>query len=239
MLLMAFSALVSVSLAVPYTSLSGVLRYEKMADGTVSEKHGSLNSSGEYTVFSNFNYPLAEVTRRGLTETTIGAISGKFVLDASFVDRDLATVEGRERLSNYSFSSNSYNIMDFVRVYIVTANATTPKLPIINISATKSIISEGGLASYIVVKLNRSASEDILMLYTLGGTAKLTSDYTGPRAVRYAVIPRGSISTRIPVRPVNDFAKESIESIVFNLAKSDGYRLGVNRSVTIQIKDND
>lgn len=238
-LLLALCSLTGLALAVPYTMLNGVYRYAKLPDGTVSEDFGSLYSSGEYTVLGNRNYPADEVVSRGLSLETLDAIQGKFVMDSSFLDTDLATAEGRERLSNYTIGTTKYNVMDFVTVYIISAGGTTPKRPTIQITGTKPTITEGGKAAAIEVKLSEPVKSEVLLQYSLTGTAKLKSDYTGPKAVRSMLIPQGKSSFRIPIRPVDDNRKESVETLVFRLAKNDGYLIGDKKSVSIIIKDND
>lgn len=237
--LLAICTFAGVSFAAPYTMLSGVYRYSKLGDGKVSEEFGALYSSGEYTVYGTREYPGDEVVRRGFTLATLDRIQGKLVVDASFIDTDLATAEGRERLSNYTFSSTKYQIMDFVKVYVVKAGGTTPKRPTINITATKSTIREGGASAFIEVKLSKPVTTEVLLEYTLGGTAKLKADYTGPKAVLSMLVPRDKASFRIPVRPVDDNKKETSENIVFKLAKNDGYIVGEMDSVKIKINDND
>lgn len=237
--LIAVCAFAGVSLAAPYTMLSGVSRYTKLENGRVSEDFGALYSSGEYTVFGNREYSSDEVVERGLTLATLDKINSKFVMDSSFLDTDLATAEGKERLSNYSVSTTKYQVMDFVTVYIVNAGGTTPKRPTINITATPSTIREGGKTAFIEVKLNKPVTSEVLLEYTLGGTAKLKADYTGPKAGRSMLVPRNKKSFRIPVKPVDDKIKELSENMVFQLAKNDGYIIGKMKSVTIRIKDND
>lgn len=237
--LIAICTFAGVALAAPYTMLSGVYRYSKLADGNVSEDFGALYSSGEYTVYGNREYPSDEVVRRGLTLATLDSINGKFVMDSSFLDTDLATAEGKERLSNYSISTTKYEVMDFVTVYIVNAGGTTPKRPTISITATQSTIREGGATAFIEVKLNKPVTSEVLLEYTLGGTANLKADFTGPKASRSMLIPRNKKSFRIPVKPVDDNIKESSENIVFQLSKNDGYIIGKTKSVNIKITDND
>lgn len=237
--LVAICTFAGISLAAPYTMLSGVSRYSKLADGSVSEDFGALYSSGEYTVYGTREYSIDEVVSRGLTLATLDSINGKFVMDSSFLDSDLATAEGKERLSNYSISTTKYQVMDFVTVYIVNAGGTTPKRPTINISATKSILREGGATAFIEVKLNKPVTSEVLLEYTLGGTAKLKADFTGPKASRSMLVPRNKKSFRIPVKPVDDKIKELSETIVFQLAKNDGYIIGKKKSVRIAITDND
>lgn len=237
--LFAICSLAGVSLAAPYTMLSGVYRYTKLGDGSISEEFGALYSSGEYTVNGIRKYSSDEVVSRGLSLATLDSIKGKFVMDASFLDTDLGTPEGRERLSNYTISTTKYQIMDFVMVYILEAGGTTPKRPTINITATKSKIREGGAPAFIEVKLSKPVTSEVMLQYTLGGTAKFKTDYTGPKASRSMLVPQGKSSFRIPIRPVDDTSKEGPETVVFELAKNDGYIKGKMNSVKIKINDND
>lgn len=236
--LIVFSTITSASLAVPFTLLTGVYRYTKLANSTVSIEGGSLYSSGTYTASFTFNYPAAELATRGLDATTLNTISGKFVTGADYINSELATVEGRDRLSNYSFSAAVYPT-DQGNVYIVTAGGFTPKVPTINVSVTRTTIQEGGQRSAIVLNLNRAAADELIVRYTLDGTAKLKDDYTGPAATRTLEIPKGITTIHIPVRPVDDQAKELAETLIFQLAKNDGYRMGSVKTATIRINDND
>lgn len=224
--------------AVPFTFLSGVYRYTKLGDGNVSVEGGGLYSSGDYTASFTLTYPAADLAEQGLTAESLNAIQGKFVTGKDFIDSELATAEGRERLSNYSFSSASYPTHQGA-VYLITAGGFTPKEPILNVSTPDDIIREGGKATSIILKLKKAATDELIVRYTLEGKAKIKSDYTGPPAVRYVEIPKGRTTFRIPVRPVDDNLEEATENLVFELSKNDGYRIGANKSVTIRIKDND
>ena len=226
-------------LAAPFTLITGVYRYTPLADGTVSVEGGSLYSSGEYTGSFTFNRTTAELAESGLDAATLSAIAGKFVIGADYIDSELATPEGRERHSNYSFVTSKSYTTDQGRVYLVTAGGFTPDVPTINVSMAKSPIREGGRPSAIILKLNKPASDELIVRFTQGGTAKFKTDYTGPPAKRFVMIPKGKTTFRIPVRPLEDGIKEAAEDFVFRLAKNDGYKIGQKKAATIRIQDND
>lgn len=232
------TALTSSAFAVPFTFLSGVYRYTRAGNGNISVEGGGLYSSGDYVASFTLTHPAADLAEQGLTAASLDAIEGKFVTGSDFIDSELATAEGRERLSNYSFSSARYPT-DMGNVYLVTAGGFKPKEPLLNVSVTDDTIREGGKQTAIVLTLKKAATDELIVRYTLGGRAKLNDDYKGPAAERYVEIPKGRTTFRIPVRPVDDKTAEDTEKLIFELAKNDGYRIGTSKSVTIRIKDND
>lgn len=236
--LVVFTAISSTSLAVPFTLLTGVYRYTKLPDGIVSVEGGSLYSSGEYTASFTTNHPAGDLAASGLDSATLDAISGKFVTGADYIDSELATAEGRDRLSNYSFSANTYPT-DQGNMYLVTAGGFTPDVPTLHVSVTRDTIKEGGKVSAIVLKLNKPATDELIVRYTLAGKARIKSDYTGPSAKLFVEIPKGKTTFRIPVRPVDDKSREPVEDLVFKLSKNDGYKIGRKKAAGIRIKDND
>ena len=236
--LIVLSALTSTSMAIPFTLLSAVYRYTKNPDGTVLIEGGGLYSSGEYSASFSRTSPATDLAAQGLDAASLLAISGKFVTGADYIDSELATATGRDRLANYSFSKTSYPT-DNGRVYLVTAGGFTPTVPTINVSVSQAAIREGGPPTSIVLKLNQAATDELIVRFALGGTAKIKNDYTGPAATRFVEIPKGKTTFRIPVRPVNDKTKETVETLYFQLVKNDGYKIGSKKSVKLRIKDND
>ena len=62
------SALTSSMLAVPFTCITGVYRYTKLADGNVTVEAGGLYSSGDYTVSVNqTKTALARISHRRIS----------------------------------------------------------------------------------------------------------------------------------------------------------------------------
>jgi hypothetical protein len=236
--LIVLSSLTSVLHAAPFTLLSGVYRYTSLSGGNVSVEGGSLYSSGAYTASFTQTHPASELATLGLDATSLQAISGKFVTGKEYIDSELATAEGRDRLANYTFSKTSYPT-DRGTVYLVTPGGFTPKVPTLNVTVAKTSIREGGQPTAFVITLSKAAADELIVRYTLGGTAKIRTDYTGPKAARFVEIPKGVRTFTIPVRPADDTVKESSESLIFQLAKNDGYKIGAKKSVTIRITDND
>jgi hypothetical protein len=236
--LIVLSGLAGSAFALPFTFLTGVYRYTKLTDGNVTVEGGGLYSSGEYSASFTQTKTAAELAGSGLDAGTLDTITGKFITGADYIDSELATAEGRDRLANYSFSKTGYTT-DLGRVYIITAGGFTPKVPKINVSVTKSSAKEGGKPVNIELKLSEAATDELIVRFALAGSAKFKTDYTGPSAEYFVEIPKGKTTFRIPVRPVDDKLKESTETLTFQLVKNDGYKIGKDKSVTVRIKDND
>jgi hypothetical protein len=237
--LVAFVAVQSPVMAVPFTYLTGVYSYTRLPDGTVRAELGGLNSTGTLQVSYTFVKTPDELAALGLTGETLDAIAGKFVTNADFIDSEFATAEGRERLSLFSFSSESY-ITDQGRTYIVTANGSGPGLPMVNVTASRKRISEGGKRSVVTIKISPPSHDELYVSYALGGNAQLGADYVGPTVERLARIAPGRKVFRIPISARDDSVAESAERLIVRLLDDDSsFQVGKNKSVKIVIRDND
>lgn len=199
---------------------------------------GSLYSSGVYTASVTLNKTTAQLAASGLASTTLAAISGKFVTGADYIDSQLATAAGRERLSNYSFSSAKF-ATDQGEMYIITARGVAPFEPKINVSVSQAKIKESGKSASFILTLGKVATDELIVKYSLSGTAKRKTDYTGPGSKGYVEIPKGVKTFSIPIRPLDDEVDEKAETVVLKLLRNDGYKRGATSTATITITDND
>jgi hypothetical protein len=75
--------------------------------------------------------------------------------------------------------------------------------------------------------------------YTVGGTATLAQDYSGPSSPGSLVITPGQTSAAITITAIDDALSEGDETVTITLTANPAYTVGVPASATITIADND
>jgi autotransporter-associated beta strand protein len=82
------------------------------------------------------------------------------------------------------------------------------------------------------------ANEDLLVHFTLSGTATAGADYTTSVTSPF-VFKAGHTSTNITITPVNDSQREGTETVVLALTDNSNYYIATPGTATITILDND
>ena len=89
----------------------------------------------------------------------------------------------------------------------------------------------------VVLNQINDTSSDIVVTFTIGGTATVTSDYVSFNA--YVTIIQGQSSASITITPVDDVDSEGTETITLSLTEGAGYIIGSPRNATVTITDDD
>src|SRR4029078_12149208 len=100
----------------------------------------------------------------------------------------------------------------------------TDNEPIITVAATDATAGEAGpnTGTFVITRTNTSGN--LVVTYTLGGTATNVSDYSS--IAGSVTIPNGSSTVSIVVTPIDDALAEQSESVTLTLTSSTTYSLG-------------
>jgi hypothetical protein len=110
-------------------------------------------------------------------------------------------------------------------------------LPTVTITATDPDAGEAGLDEGVFSVTRNNAVVDLVVQYTLSGSATPGTDYTGLSGT--LTIAAGSTSGTITVSPIDDTAPEDAETVVVTLSTSGLYLVGSPGEATVTIWDDD
>lgn len=111
--------------------------------------------------------------------------------------------------------------------------------PTISITAGKETINEAAndSGSFIVTRSGENTTEELIVTYTVGGTATAGIDYKALTGT--AVIPVGQSTASITLIPLDGPAVENEETVIITLNASNNYIIGTTSQATITIVDDD
>jgi hypothetical protein len=107
----------------------------------------------------------------------------------------------------------------------------------VTISPTDSSASEPSTPGRCTVKRDGDLSGNLLVYYTVAGTATSGTDYVPLSGS--LTIPAGAASADIVVTPLNDALLEGDESVIITLATNAAYNIGTPASATFFIRDDE
>jgi hypothetical protein len=119
-----------------------------------------------------------------------------------------------------------------------TVTISDNDLPVLTITAPDPTASEPG-SNTATFRVSRTGCTDLPLTFnaTVGGTATPGSDYTATGGG--ATIPAGQSSITYTVTAVNNNTPEPPETIIMTLTAKSTYVLGVPKTATVTINDND
>ncbi len=173
---------------------------------------------------SDFSAPLTVEIPVGQTEATfsISAINDPYA-------------EGTERFSVSLKTSASYvkNSLSNQSTFFVLDNDQ----PIVQVTAPVPNCTEASPtpARFVVTRSAVDIGEDLLVKFSLGGSALSGSDYRRIEGV--AVIPANELSADILIVPIADSIDELDQTVVLRLATDPEYAVGLSNEAVITIKD--
>jgi len=110
--------------------------------------------------------------------------------------------------------------------------------PTTTLAATDATAAEAGRETgTLTVSRTGSSAAALAVYYALGGTAANGSDFDRLRGT--VVIQPGQTTGAITVRPIDDTASESNETVTASLTSNSAYARGATTSGTVTIADND
>ncbi len=111
-------------------------------------------------------------------------------------------------------------------------------LPVVSLAATDATAAEEGTDSgTFTVTRSGSTSGDLVVAYTIGGTATAGDDYVTLSGS--VTIADGASSATIEIVPIDDAMEEGDETVILTLAADAGYVIGSASTDTVTILDND
>jgi hypothetical protein len=110
------------------------------------------------------------------------------------------------------------------------------ELPVVTIMSPDPLATEGIKdPASVVVSRTGEVDADLMVSYTIGGTATNGKDYeTLPGSVK---IPAGVDSTIIMINPLPDRETEGTETVILKLSEDPAYKVGDPGEATIVIKE--
>ena len=152
---------------------------------------------------------------------------------------DDVAIEGVETVTVTLAKDLRYVVSDaFCSTIRITDNDyPPPAIPTVSIAAGSNASETGPANGTFIVSRSGDTSSDLLVNYTVAGSATSGSDYQG--LAGSARIPAGSASAQIVVTPIDDVVDENAESVVVTLAANPSYQLGAASNASITIADND
>jgi hypothetical protein len=90
-------------------------------------------------------------------------------------------------------------------------------------------------------QISRSGCQDeaLTVFFSFSGSATYGVDYSSSVGESSTVIPAGSSSKRIKIRPVNDSITEGVEEVILKVSTNAVYQVGSPSAGTVTIVDND
>ncbi len=107
----------------------------------------------------------------------------------------------------------------------------------VSVTATDPSAAEQGQDPGVFTITRGTTSGDLVVYYTLGGTATNGSDYSS--IAGSVTIPTGLATVNVTVVPINDTAPEAPETVTLLLSTNANYQLSTPSNATVTIADND
>ena len=192
---------------------------------TVILDYLEIPGAGVSANVSDFSAPLTVEIPVGQTEATfsISTINDPYA-------------EGTESFSVALGASASYVIHSLLNkgTFFLLDNDQ----PTVQVTAPVAICSESSPtpAKFVITRSAVDIGEDLLVNYSLGGSALSGSDYR--RIEGTAVIPANEVSVDIQIVPIADSIDEQDQTVVLRLSTDPDYAVGVSNEAVVTIKDN-
>jgi hypothetical protein len=174
---------------------------------------------------TDFSAPASVVIPVGLTQATfnLSAMNDPYA-------------EGTESFSVSLKASASYvnhNQLNQAAFYLLDNDQ-----PTVQVTAPVATCSEASPApaKFVITRSAVDIGEDLLVKYSLGGSALSGSDYR--RIEGTAVIPANELSVDIQIVPIADSIDELDQTVVLRLATDPEYAVGVSNEAVVTITDN-
>ncbi|MFT3784992.1 MAG: kelch repeat-containing protein [Tepidisphaeraceae bacterium] len=213
----------------------------------------TLNESGDAGIFrftrtgSTASPLVLDVTLGGSAKngidyqtiaTPITILAGQSTRDYVIKPIDDALVEGTETVTWEVKQSTAYAAPTGSTYMTIKLedNDSAVALPSVSVSAIDNSASESGDTGTFRVTRTGPTTSALTVNFGLSGSATEGSDYTA--IVKSVTIPAGQSFVDVNVKPIDDNAVETVETIVLAVNSSSTYMLGT-ASATVNLADND
>ncbi|MEQ8791449.1 MAG: Ig-like domain-containing protein [Pirellulaceae bacterium] len=141
--------------------------------------------------------------------------------------------EGDETVVLSLTSGSGYTVGSSSSATVTIQDAVAPEA---NITANDPLATETGPTSgQYTISLSSPAAGDVMIGYSVGGTAMSGSDYDYLSG--YVTIFSGSSSATVDLTPYSDMETEGDETVLLSLTPGSGYTVGSSSSATVTIQD--
>ncbi len=163
----------------------------------------------------------------------IGATSAAVMITP--YDDDIGETDPESVTFNLTTYNNAYQLGT---AFSATVNiADNDDKPLVAVRAGTSP-AEPGTAGTFIIRAIGSATGNITVNYTMGGTATSGSDYTAPSG-SVTLSANGSVEATVTIPILNDAVAEPTETIVLNITPGATYKVLNDGSATLRLKDED
>ncbi|MGL5019802.1 MAG: Calx-beta domain-containing protein [Luteolibacter sp.] len=215
----------------PATGSATAIAYQiiRPASGAAVTVNYSLSGTATHGVdFTTLPGTIAFATSDTTKTINVSALADTQLENAETVTMTLLPGTGYTLMANLDLSATGF-ILDGDQPTVDVSAANTSTLNTQGTETTASI--------RFFVSRKVSTTSDLIVNYTMGGTATEGVDYTGTTGS--VTILSGATSAFVTIVPVNDTIPEGVESIVMNITPASGtYGLRIS-SATILLGDND
>ncbi len=165
----------------------------------------------------------------GTFDVTVPDVAGDYRLTLNAIGGNAA-----RRTLVVDAESNSLPITDYGDVILRVSDAS--ETVVSTTLTTQSQLEDVGTVT-VNVSLSQIANEDVVVPFTLSGTATEDVDFTVDASP--LTIPAGNMSADITFTINDDLSAESAETIIVTLGNPTGATLGSQKTHTVNIVDND
>ena len=164
-------------------------------------------------------------------ESTL-VVSGTPTTGTRFIEgtKTVSVTDGRLTISNASGSVNN-------RIAFVEIQSAEPALPGVSVAATDSSAAEPGTnTGAFTFTRTGDTTQSLVVAYNIAGSAGNGTDYE--QLLGTVTIPAGSATASILIKPIDDAAVESSETVILSVAANSSYTAATG-TATVNIADND
>ncbi len=132
-------------------------------------------------------------------------------------------------------NGTGYNLLTPTEYMLTIEDNDTP---VANFDSSTGSVSEGGGTHNVAVSIRSAPWSDLILTYTMGGTATVNTDYNIKNSGTI-FLNANATSVNIPVVITDDNVDENDETIILTLVSGWGYDLGSPSEHTLTVTDND
>ncbi len=163
----------------------------------------------------------------------IGAVSVPVVITP--YDDDLGEPDPESVTFNLTTYDNKYSLgTSFSATVNIADNDDTP---VVSVRASASP-TEPGTAGSVIFRAIASATGNIVVHYTISGTATAGSDFTAPSGT-VTISANGSTDVTVSIPILDDAIPEDTETIVVTITPDPAYRIYNDGTAILRLKDDD
>ncbi|MBW8863702.1 MAG: hypothetical protein JF609_02045 [Verrucomicrobia bacterium] len=164
--------------------------------------------------------------------------AGATFVDLPVVPTDDNTMEFPQTVVLTLTSATNATIASPNVATVTISDNDTNTLPVVSVTSTNHPTAyEGGGNGEFLFTRTGPTTNDLTVVFTVGGTANNGADYTA--ITNGVTIPAGQSSAVVSIVPVDDSLIEGDETVIISLTEGNTYRVLYPSAATVTIQDND